>query len=47
MVQIPVRGISFKNSEVLSGAFCDSSKPGRVGSRHVKESSVSPYFGHC
>ncbi|XP_077221310.1 FAD/NAD(P)-binding oxidoreductase family protein [Tasmannia lanceolata] len=26
---IPVKGFSFKNSEVLSWAFCDSSKPGR------------------
>ncbi|KAK9085870.1 hypothetical protein Sjap_026281 [Stephania japonica] len=26
---IPVKGFSFKNSEVLSRAFCDSSKPGR------------------
>ncbi|KAI3980295.1 hypothetical protein MKX01_001366 [Papaver californicum] len=26
---IPVRGFSFKNSEVLSWAYCDSSKPGR------------------
>ncbi|OVA14984.1 hypothetical protein BVC80_67g2 [Macleaya cordata] len=30
---IPVRGFSFKNSEVLSWAFCDSSKPGR-SARH-------------
>ncbi|KAA8527147.1 hypothetical protein F0562_008624 [Nyssa sinensis] len=27
---IPVKGFSFKNSEVLSRAFCDSSKPGRT-----------------
>ncbi|MCL7038365.1 hypothetical protein MKW94_013534 [Papaver nudicaule] len=26
---IPVKGFSFKNSEVLSWAYCDSSKPGR------------------
>ncbi|XP_059666630.1 uncharacterized protein LOC132312320 [Cornus florida] len=26
---IPVKGLSFKNSEILSWAFCDSSKPGR------------------
>uniref|UniRef100_A0A803NA39 Amine oxidase domain-containing protein n=1 Tax=Chenopodium quinoa TaxID=63459 RepID=A0A803NA39_CHEQI len=26
---ISVKGFSFKNSEVLSSAFCDSSKPGR------------------
>ncbi|ONK65208.1 uncharacterized protein A4U43_C07F34790 [Asparagus officinalis] len=26
---IPVKGFSFKSSEVLSWAFCDSSKPGR------------------
>ncbi|KAL5715979.1 hypothetical protein ACHQM5_017727 [Ranunculus cassubicifolius] len=32
---IPVRGFSFKNSDVLSWAFCDSSKPGRSDSRHV------------
>ncbi|KAJ4976458.1 hypothetical protein NE237_001564 [Protea cynaroides] len=26
---VPVKGFSFKNSDVLSWAFCDSSKPGR------------------
>ncbi|KAL7142997.1 hypothetical protein ABFS83_08G161700 [Erythranthe nasuta] len=26
---IPTKGLSFKNSEILSWAFCDSSKPGR------------------
>ncbi|KAL2467017.1 FAD/NAD(P)-binding oxidoreductase family protein [Abeliophyllum distichum] len=26
---IPIKGFSFKNSEVLSWAYCDSSKPGR------------------
>ncbi|KAL2247759.1 uncharacterized protein LOC105176535 isoform X1 [Sesamum indicum] len=26
---LPTKGISFKNSEVLSWAYCDSSKPGR------------------
>ncbi|XP_058100251.1 uncharacterized protein LOC131245066 isoform X2 [Magnolia sinica] len=35
LTSIPVKGISFKNSEVLSWAFCDSSKPGRsLGSHH-------------
>ncbi|XP_010258648.1 PREDICTED: uncharacterized protein LOC104598324 isoform X2 [Nelumbo nucifera] len=29
LTSIPVKGISFRNSEVLSWAFCDSSKPGR------------------
>ncbi|XP_026417069.1 uncharacterized protein LOC113312534 [Papaver somniferum] len=29
---IPVKGFSFKNSEVLSWAYCDSSKPGRSAS---------------
>ncbi|XP_026664575.2 renalase isoform X3 [Phoenix dactylifera] len=29
LLSIPVKGFSFKNSEVLSWAFCDSSKPGR------------------
>ncbi|RVW78454.1 hypothetical protein CK203_050452 [Vitis vinifera] len=28
MIQISVKGFSFKNSEILSWAFCDSSKPG-------------------
>ncbi|KAL5977355.1 hypothetical protein ACLOJK_021701 [Asimina triloba] len=35
---IPVKGFSFRNSEVLSWAFCDSSKPGRyVGSHHSEK----------
>ncbi|CAI9088083.1 OLC1v1022319C1 [Oldenlandia corymbosa var. corymbosa] len=29
---IPVKGFSFKNSDILSRAFCDSSKPGRSSS---------------
>lgn len=29
LYSIPVKGFSFINSEVLSSAFCDSSKPGR------------------
>lgn len=33
---IPLKGFSFKNSEVLSWAFCDSSKPGRS---HVSTNS--------
>ncbi|XP_072951711.1 uncharacterized protein [Typha angustifolia] len=29
LTSVPIKGFSFKNSEVLSWAFCDSSKPGR------------------
>lgn len=29
LTSIPVRGFSFKNSDMLSWAYCDSSKPGR------------------
>ncbi|XP_051134907.1 uncharacterized protein LOC127254073 isoform X2 [Andrographis paniculata] len=32
---IPIKGISFKNSEVLSWAYCDSSKPGRLTSSEL------------
>lgn len=35
--QIPVKGFSFKNSDVLSWAYCDSSKPGRSTARYVLE----------
>lgn len=35
LVQLPTKGISFKNSEVLSWAYCDSSKPGRSTTRFV------------
>lgn len=33
--QIPVKGFSFKNSNILSWAFCDSSKPGRSTAWYV------------
>ncbi|XP_059282748.1 uncharacterized protein LOC132036424 [Lycium ferocissimum] len=29
LIEIPIRGFSFKSSKVLHRAFCDSSKPGR------------------
>jgi predicted NAD/FAD-dependent oxidoreductase len=29
-IQVPVQGFSFYNSDSLSWAFCDSSKPGRA-----------------
>uniref|UniRef100_A0A1D1YKJ4 Protoporphyrinogen oxidase, chloroplastic/mitochondrial n=2 Tax=Anthurium amnicola TaxID=1678845 RepID=A0A1D1YKJ4_9ARAE len=34
---IPVKGFSFKNSNVLSWAFCDSSKPGRFNASSISE----------
>ncbi|CAK9157793.1 unnamed protein product [Ilex paraguariensis] len=39
---IPLKGLSFKNSEVLSWGFCDSSKPGRsiTGERWVLHSTA-------
>lgn len=33
VIKIPVKGFSFKNSEILSWAHCDSSKPGRSTTR--------------
>jgi predicted NAD/FAD-dependent oxidoreductase len=35
MVQIPTKGFKIINSEVLSWAYCDSSKPGRSGTRYM------------
>jgi hypothetical protein len=35
MIQISVKGFSFKNSEILSWSHCDSSKPGRSTGRHA------------
>ena len=35
MIQIPLKGFSIKNSEVLSWAHCDSSKPGRSATRYL------------
>lgn len=46
--QIPVKGFSFKNSDVLSWAYCDSSKPGRSTARYVleyiKKSSIPKFL---
>lgn len=35
MVQIPIKGFKIMNSEVLSWAYCDSSKPGRSATRYM------------
>ncbi|XP_020096576.1 uncharacterized protein LOC109715806 isoform X4 [Ananas comosus] len=40
LTSIPVKGFSFKNSELLSWAFCDSSKPGRTCMPPVRETWV-------
>ncbi|CAI9088082.1 OLC1v1022318C1 [Oldenlandia corymbosa var. corymbosa] len=35
LTSIPIKGISFKNSEILSSAYCDSSKPWRSDSSEM------------
>lgn len=35
MIQVPVKAFSFENSEVLSRAYCDSSKPNRSTTRYL------------
>ncbi|KAI3959841.1 hypothetical protein MKW92_020894 [Papaver armeniacum] len=46
---IPVKGFSFKNSEILSWAYCDSSKPGRSSSRHVYSvyPTIQSFISEC
>ncbi len=34
-IQIPIKGFTIKNSDVLSWAHCDSSKPGRSATRYM------------
>ncbi|KAI3938186.1 hypothetical protein MKW92_013399 [Papaver armeniacum] len=46
---VPVKGFSFKNSEILSWAYCDSSKPGRSSSRHVYSvyPTIQSFISEC